>query len=767
MKIILENKLKIDLANSELFNYLMRNSHNPSDINVLYEIYDGNKIYYTISHSKINYLMDSDVWFSFFKYVDKFVYAFGIGEVDKFETNEPTVILDFHVSGVTKSYGAFGEDEEGDLLLLYSNLFSENLKFLSESKTEYKMLEFHGTTGKNKYLLIGKLNDLNILEKLVIFVKNVHLNKNKSIDKQISSKNIEKKSQVVDVTSKSNRNRDLENKQDAFKTLQLLKDNLNVKFFTRKTIIKNISDKNFIKELDNKLENLINLGLLRKSGLGVYIIPSESDNFLKDNSDLIDIEVGNMSPNSLKENICEFCGSELSSDIISKNNEDKKICKNCSRKAYATHAIDELLNYIDYDVVFDKNDLIFKVDIPMKVLDYIWTLEELDLMEHVGTNKYKLKSEDIIIKFKEKYGTIKSPKKPVVKKKLDIVSKICSSCNKELSLSKFSKLTSSEDGFSEECKNCSRNSHASTAITDLLNYVEPDVAFDKNDLLEQVDNKMQFLDFIWTLQEFDIIEINEKTDKYMLKSNDMKKFQEKHGKVTLENRKEATGKKIIKKCHVCCDSLPLSKFYKSSNSEDGYSEECKKCSDKLNAAKILDKIQEYIKMGVPFTKKELSNKLDDHTQVNSYIWTLQEQDLLEHNEQSDTYQIKINDKFEDFCKNYLKKPEPDFEKDTKTSITSSKAPFIIEKREIIYISDNFEGNKVNLIMNAVIKNEELLSVMQSLSTFILSNLNKYLVFKCSENHSEVMIDLEIDKEYQEATLNLLKEENWENKMNML
>ena len=86
-----------------------------------------------------------------------------------------------------------------------------------------------------------------------------------------------------------------------------------------------------------------------------------------------------------------------------------------------------------------------------------------------------------------------------------------------------------------------------------------------------------------------------------------------------------------------------------------------------------------------------------------------------------------------------------------------------EKRDIIYISDNFGENRINLIMNAIVKNNEILSLVHGLDSFLQSNLNKFLIFKCRDNYSEVMIDLEIDKEDREQALDQLKEEKWTNR----
>jgi hypothetical protein len=47
-------------------------------------------------------------------------------------------------------------------------------------------------------------------------------------------------------------------------------------------------------------------------------------------------------------------------------------------------------------------------------------------------------------------------------------------------------------------------------------------------------------------------------------------------------------------------------------------------------------------------------------------------------------------------------------------------------------------------------------------SLIDSNINKILVHRHLEYYSELMIDLEIEKEFIDDTLSLLKEANWKN-----
>jgi len=103
--------------------------------------------------------------------------------------------------------------------------------------------------------------------------------------------------------------------------------------------------------------------------------------------------------------------------------------------------------------------------------------------------------------------------------------------------------------------------------------VDPDISFNKDDLLKQVDNKTRFLDYLWTLEEFDLLEKDNKND-YILKSADvLLKFKEKYGEVINESEdetivetisKEKTSKKSLKNVRLV---IKIYQFLSSINLE--------------------------------------------------------------------------------------------------------------------------------------------------------------------------------------------------------
>jgi ribosomal protein L31E len=736
MKSVLENKLRLELANSDLLDQLMKKKKNSYYTDVLYEINDGNKINYFHHRGDVYTLKGSNIWFSYAKKYKKFIYAFGVGEVDIAKTNHPVMVIDFPMGGNQDSAGVFGQDSDGHVLLLHKAAFPKSIRIHLLTDDRFEWLTLLDGEEKKGYLLIGILKDKKVIINIINLVNLIHERKEKkSIYDQVDS-DIDTSDENPDDIEEMRR----EEKFTAISSINIIKTHIANRFFTEKIIIEESGNPDFASNLDL----LQKLGLLKKTTSGIYFLTSAAETFIKENAEKSD-ENTNMT--------CDICGSGLSKT-------DRMICKDCSRKAYAAKALAEIRKYVEPDVIFKRTDILPLLDNKVQFLDYIWTLDELDLLERLDTDEYILLPEEELNEFLEKYGTVKEePEKIIKTTELPNHTKTCSICNRELPILEFYK-SSIDDKHSEKCKECTRKAHAAKALVELRNYVEPDVEFQKNDLLEHVDNRMQFLDYIWTLQEWDLLEHYEKNDRYRLKpENELNMFQEKYG--TKPEKTIKTSKKIVKQCPVCQEVLSVSDFYKSSASDDGYSEDCKECSDKKNAAQILEKIQEYIKMGVSFTKKELSEKLEDVNQVNSYIWTLQEHDLLEHNPKSDTYLIKINSTFQEFVDKYLHKPVAEETKETEA--VPAEITTMPEKRDIIYISDNFGDNRINLIMNAIVKNNEILSLVQGLDPFLHSNLNKFLIFKCRDSYSEVMIDLEIDKDAREQALNQLKEEKWINR----
>jgi hypothetical protein len=625
--------------------------------------------------------------------------------------------------------------------------------------------------------------------------------------KSISNVKLDSKIEILKKTNPDKCNDCLE-KIHAAHGLSELKKLVSIKLFNEKTISSKVKEPETFKSYFKILKKL---NLIKDFTKDVYLFnqAKDIDKFIEKYGNYFEVETKNKITTKKPEESektetkhCEVCGEKLDLDRFYKSDDFPDglgtICKVCSRKFHAAKAINNIRTFVDPATPFSKEDLLNQSNNRMVFLDYFWTLQEFNLLdEDKKPDYYILKSEKILDEFVEKYGD-KSPGKPEPtpekipnKKKTTKLVKMCEICNEKLPISDFYKTMDSEDGYSVKCKDCSRKSYAAKALKALLNCVEPGILFYRKDLLDQCENQIQFKDYCWTLQEFDLLDHDEKNDSYILKpENVIDQFINKYGAKSIKDKKLQekkrnpeqipveieTAKKTIKTCTTCGEALPVSDFYKSSINEDGLLNNCKSCSEKTNASKILVEIQEYVEFGKPFTQTELSNKINNETKANYYIWTLQEQDLLKYNEKTDTYLLEENKKFElnkvednstkdefkdtptELNKETIKK-FPKHVKTTKTSHVGDVDSF--SKKEIIYISDNNGSTYSTIILKGIIKNDQLIKTFTSLESLIKSNINKILVHRHLEYYSEVMIDLEIKKESVEDTLLLLKDAKWE------
>lgn len=561
------------------------------------------------------------------------------------------------------------------------------------------------------------------------------------------------------------------------------------------------------------------------------ITDSDEDTSLNTDDSDKDVDVSSDADETVSDHadkkVCELCGLELPlEDFYKSDSSPDKLavkCKKCARKSYAVTALEEIREYTEQDTPFNKEDLLKQCDDRMKFLDYIWTLQEFDLISQDEKHDlYILKPEEELNSFIEKYGD-KKPEiitsettEPSKQKQTKKIIKKCEICGKKLPVSQFYTSTTSDDGYNSKCKDCSKKTYAVTVLEEIMAYVEPDTPFDRDDLSNQFEDRMTFLDYFWTLQDFDLIIHDEKLDVYALTSEDkLNSFIEKYGdkpeekqeetvepeelkpEVSIPQVKNPYEKELLddgfKECELCGKRLPISNFYKSSTTEDGYVGKCKECSEKTDAIKALNEIQDYIEIGEPFTEKDLLKQIDNPTKVKYYIWTLQEANLLEYDSKNGIYILEINDQFKAYQnlvnetpddRSDSEKPEEVSEKDSSTvpnendrlkvvdvpdedlileEETSKEEDSVLSpvKKEIIYVSDA-NGSPINILMKGIIENEKIMSTLNELGPVISSNVKKLLINCYMENYSEIMIDLEVKDGSVEELLSFLEGENWSN-----
>ena len=684
---VLDNQFRIEIANDDFFNTLFNSSIKSIKGKVLFQIYKDKKLEYFYTVTDMYILKTIGFWFSRIENDNRFIYVFGVNEPKDTDSNIPICTIDFSISGINKkTAGVYGQDKHGNVSVLYRVNQDLNLKSF-ELEFKGKWIQAQESYKNNYFILMGNLNQ-NFLDSfknfLVEFEQNVIDSKHEPIigdnpsNSLISFKSCLRCDKVIN-SSKSNyysiiSELDIENpgyctdcleKLAAANVLKKIGDVINLKVFNRKSLLERVDDPDVFKSY---LDFLIGLGFLREVNKDLIILSKNKDldEFINQYNEKGESSF-ELEHDSGKK--CVKCGVVLSSENSYKYDSLTKgfseMCKDCSRKIYAVKALNNLEKYVDPGLSFNKDDLLEQVDNRTRFLDYIWTLQEFDLLETYGANNdlYILKPEEDLIQFKKEFGDeIEEPEtfnnsKDIStqeeEKPLKKVVKECEICGQVLPISKFYKSSISDDGFTEKCKDCSRKSYAAKALSELKRYVVPDTEFLKEDLLNQSDNKNKLLDYFWTLQEFDFIEHNEKNNTYIMKpKNEIDSFIEQFGEEIKEPTHivHETGKerKTVKKCKTCEQILPISDYYKSSESDDGFLENCKKCSDKINAAKILSEIKKYIGIGIPFSKKELSNQLGNPTKVDYYIWILQEHDLIDNDEKKGTYVVEESSNYKNY-----------------------------------------------------------------------------------------------------------------------
>lgn len=253
--------------------------------------------------------------------------------------------------------------------------------------------------------------------------------------------------------------------------------------------------------------------------------------------------------------------------------------------------------------------------------------------------------------------------------------KECNMCHELRSIHNFRKIWGSDE-YCDVCETCEDKILTAKYLKELLKYLKPGQSFNKDNLIHKYPNE-NLKDKILTLHEQDLIK-KDRGSMYFLKSNEviddfLKSYYKELPKVnknssnnnqslkTNLNNNESSQKtkdiNVFKKvpnmieCTICHEVLARNNFNKISGSNE-YSKVCKKCDDKIIAAKYLKLVLNYLNPGEKFDKDEL---IKEHpTQdLNEAIFTLQEQDLVKNDYESNYY-LESEDFINTFLEKYLK-----------------------------------------------------------------------------------------------------------------
>jgi len=206
------------------------------------------------------------------------------------------------------------------------------------------------------------------------------------------------------------------------------------------------------------------------------------------------------------------------------------------------------------------------------------------------------------------------------------------------------------------CKRCLRKQYASKIVLKLLKSIEPEKPFKKEDLKVLGLQNIQITDYLWTLQEFDLI--NKNNNKLQLiNKNELETFIKESGLDIDELPQGQSSVKLNKTCKTCGKSLEISKFFSSETTEDGFEDNCKYCKRLITAANYLTEIIEFVDYESEFTENELKPHFKNSFQLQAKIWALLDNDLIKKNFENNTYTLTDEKTANEFLDKYYEENE--------------------------------------------------------------------------------------------------------------
>ena len=358
-----------------------------------------------------------------------------------------------------------------------------------------------------------------------------------------------------------------------------------------------------------------------------YDAPKESIDIKKENGDSKTLLKTNSNKKTKK---CDNCKKDLELKKFSKSPAEAdgydKICLDCKKELQAANGLKKILKYVDINVPFEKQIIEEKTNIyPTLLENYLNILQDRDLISYNGeSNHYVIESGSKFIEFCEK-NDISLPEAP---KKVIEKTKTCDTCGKDLLLSQFPLSFVEADGCQKNCNACRKKIQAAEGLQKLLKIIEISVPFEKPALLENYLN---------ILLELDLIKYNTKNKEYILeKSESLLEFCEKFNISLIDEIKN-------KKCVSCGKKLPISNFLKKSSEPDGYAKTCLECSKKEDAARGLEKLLKYVKIGQKFHKEDLKKETGaEFPLYEKYIWALEDLGFIKYDKKEYKYLLEKN-----------------------------------------------------------------------------------------------------------------------------
>lgn len=307
----------------------------------------------------------------------------------------------------------------------------------------------------------------------------------------------------------------------------------------------------------------------------------------------------------------------------------------------------------------------------------------------------------------------------------------------------------------DKCVDCLRKIYAVSILKELNDIgIDSEISFKKSDLeiLKYPDFKLS--DYIWTLQELNLLTENSVKNEYSLKDKDtINEFINKYGKYSESEEKERKVKKqsIVKECLLCGKTLKITEFYTSKKTEDGYSEYCKNCDSLIKTSENLLSLLDFVKPNETFEVEDLNHKFDDKLLVLAIVWNLLDNDLLETIEEEKTYKLKDEDTVKNFL-NKVSKEEYDHE-EIKTSNIAKNTNLMN------YFVSNKTEEYFEIIVKGTIENEYLFDILKDLEIFGAS-LKRIVTYKIDYEKTETLFELKSKIENLDKIIEKLEELNW-------